>query len=100
MAKIPNKLHHSLLRIPRNFAKGFPRRQALPLCRMVVPFPLPAPVRRIVPHHLLCHDVINPHTLVLMGRSRISFSTFGNGVAFPHSSLVVIARLAVDLKDP
>lgn len=67
---------------------------------MVVPFPLPASVRCVVPHHLLCHDVIRPHPFVRNGRSRIPFSTLGNGVAFPHPSLVVIARLAVYLKNP
>lgn len=97
MAKIPNRLHQGLL---KDFAKGFPRRRALPLCRMVVPFPLPASVRHVVPHHLLRHDVIGPHSFVLKGRSRIPFSTLGNEVAFPHPSLVVIARLAVDLKNP
>lgn len=77
---------------------GFPRGWALPLCRVVVALPLPAAVGGVIPEQLLGRDVERPHSPVVMGRARPA--TPGNAVLLPHPRLVVIARLAVDLKSP
>lgn len=65
-----------------------------------MPLPLPAPVWHIVPLHLLCHYVVCAYCCVWNSRRQSPPVAIGNRVLLPHSSLVMIARLAVDLKSP
>lgn len=74
--------------------------QAVPLSRVVVPLSLPAPVWCVVPLHLLCHYVVRAHRSVWESGRQSPPVAIGNRVLLPHSSLVMIARLAIDLKSP
>lgn len=92
----PDRLYQGLL---KTLAQGIPERD-VPLRGVAVPLPLPAPVGRVVPLQLLRRNVVGAHPPVRRGRSQVPLATLGNGVVFPHPSLVVIARLAVDLENP